>query len=97
MEQILNYVKPELVVVAVVCYILGMGLKKTQTIKDKFIPYIIGGVSVILCGIWVFANSPITTSQETAMAVFMAITQGILMAGLSTYVNQLIKQGMKTE
>lgn len=97
MEQLMNYVRPELVVVAVACYILGMGLKKTQTIKDKFIPYIIGGVSIVLCGIWVFANSPIATPQETAMAVFMAITQGILMAGLSTYVNQLAKQAKKTE
>lgn len=97
MEQIMNYVKPELVVVAVACYILGMGLKSTQTIKDKFIPYIIGGVSVVLCGIWVFANCPVGTAQEAATAVFMAVTQGILMAGLSTYVNQLIKQGKKTE
>lgn len=97
MEQIMNYVKPELVVVAIACYILGMGLKSTQTIKDKFIPYIIGGVSVVLCGVWVFANCPVGTPQESATAVFMAVTQGVLMAGLSTYVNQLIKQGNKTE
>ena len=28
MEQIMNYVKPELVVVAVVLYFIGIGLKK---------------------------------------------------------------------
>ncbi|HJC91429.1 MAG TPA: phage holin family protein, partial [Candidatus Mediterraneibacter excrementigallinarum] len=32
-----------------------------------------------------------------AMAVFTAIVQGILVAGLSTYVNQIIKQINKTE
>ena len=31
------------------------------------------------------------------IAVFTAITQGILVAGLSTYVNQLIKQMGKDE
>lgn len=29
MEQIMNYVKPELLVVAVVLYFCGMGLKQT--------------------------------------------------------------------
>ena len=95
--DIMSYVKPELVVVAVVCYIIGIGIKKTQTIKDKYIPYIIGAISVILCGIWVFANSPAGTPQEIATAVFMALTQGVLMAGASTYVNQLIKQVSKDE
>lgn len=31
------------------------------------------------------------------MALFTAITQGIIVAGLSTYVNQLIKQSGKEE
>ena len=35
--------------------------------------------------------------QEIAMAVFTAIVQGILVAGLSTYVNQIIKQHNKEE
>ena len=30
MEQIMNYVKPELIVVAVVLYFIGMGLKQAQ-------------------------------------------------------------------
>ena len=32
MEQILNYVKPELVVVAIVLYFVGIGLKNTEKI-----------------------------------------------------------------
>ena len=35
MEQIMNYVKPELIVVAVVLYFVGAGLKKAQAIPDK--------------------------------------------------------------
>jgi hypothetical protein len=32
-----------------------------------------------------------------AMVAFTTITQGILVAGLSTYVNQIVKQNEKTE
>lgn len=97
MEQIMNYVKPELIVVAVVLYFVGMGLKKAEAIKDKYIPLILGGVGVVLCAIWVLATCPLDTGQNIAMAIFTAIVQGILVAGLSTYVNQIIKQVQKTE
>lgn len=97
MEQVMNYIKPELVVVAVVLYFVGMGLKQAQAVKDKYIPLILGGVGIILCAVWVFASCPLKTGQEIAMAVFTAIVQGILVAGLSTYVNQVIKQVNKVE
>nr|DAK27799.1 MAG TPA: holin [Caudoviricetes sp.] len=35
--------------------------------------------------------------QSIAMAVFTTLVQGILVAGLSTYVNQVIKQIKKME
>lgn len=97
MEQIMNYVKPELIVVTIALYFLGMGLKNAQAVKDKYIPLILGGVSIILCAIWVLATCTIKGGQEIAMAVFTAITQGILIAGLSTYVNQVLKQVRKDE
>ncbi len=97
MEQIMNYVKPELIVVAVVLYFVGAGLKKSEAVADKYIPIILGAVGVVLCAIWVLATCPIDTGQNIAMAVFTAIVQGILVAGLSTYVNQIIKQVQKTE
>ena len=39
MEQIMNYVKPELIVVAIVLYFVGMGLKKAEAVADKYIPH----------------------------------------------------------
>lgn len=93
--DIMNYVKPELIVVAIVLYIVGAALKNSQTVKDNVIPFILGAGGVILSAIWVLANSPLGTTQEVLMAVFTSIVQGILVAGLSTYVNQLIKQAQK--
>lgn len=97
MEQIMNYVKPELIVVAIVLYFVGMGIKKAEAVADKYIPLILGGVGIVLCAVWVLATGPLSTGQDIAMAVFTAIVQGILVAGLSTYVNQIIKQINKTE
>lgn len=97
MEQITNYVKPELLIVAVVLYFVGMGLKHAQAVKDKYIPLILGGIGIILCAVWVLASCPLKTGQDIAMGVFTAIVQGILVAGLSTYVNQVVKQINKAE
>lgn len=97
MEQIINYIKPELIVVAIVLYFIGMGIKKTEDIKDKYIPVILGVVGVSICAIYVFATCACANAQEVAMAIFTSITQGILVAGLSTYVNQIMKQKNKAE
>ena len=97
MEQIMNYVKPELVVVAVVLYFVGIALKKSQTVADKYIPLTLGVLGVIICGIYVVATCSLVGAQNVAMAIFTAITQGILIAGLSTYVNQIVKQANKDE
>lgn len=93
--DIMDYVKPELIVVAVVLYIVGTALKKARTVKDNTIPFILGVGGIVLSAIWVLANSPLGTMQEVLMAVFTSIVQGILVAGLSTYTNQLIKQAQK--
>ena len=97
MEQITNYVKPELVVVAIALYFVGMALKQAQAVKDKYIPLILGGISIAICAMYVFATSSCSTPQDIVMAIFTAITQGILIAGLSTYVNQIVKQANKDE
>lgn len=97
MMQVTDYVKPELIAVALALYFLGTWLKQSEAVKDKYIPLINGAVSIVVCGIYVLATCTCSTGQEVAMAVFTAITQGILVAGLSTYVNQLIKQVGKPE
>lgn len=97
MDQIMNYIKPELLAAAVVLYFIGIGLKKAQAVKDKYIPLILGGCGIVLCAIWVLATSPLGTGQDIAMAVFTALIQGILVAGLSTYIDQLVKQTKKEE
>ena len=97
MDQIMNYVKPDRIVVAIVLYFIGIWLKKAAFMKDKYIPLVLGIVGIFVCGIWVMATASFATGQDIALAVFTAIVQGILVAGLSTYVNQIFKQLNKEE
>lgn len=97
MDQIMEYVKPELMIVAVALYILGMFLKQTTMVLDKYIPVILGIVGIVLCAIWVFATTSVSSPQDIALAIFTAVIQGILVAGASTYVNQIVKQSGKEE
>lgn len=95
--DIMSYVRPELLVVAVVLYFLGIWLKQAAFIKDKYIPLVLGIVGIFVCGIYVASVAAFTTAQDILSAIFAAITQGILVAGLSNYVNQIIKQIGKEE
>ena len=97
MELLMNYIKPELIIVAIAIYFVGIWIKNTESIKDKWIPLILGIAGIVICAIWVLANTPIGTWQGLLMAVFTSIIQGVLVAALSTYVNQLIKQHNKIE
>lgn len=89
LEAVKEFVKPELLVLIPVLYFVGAGLKRSET-KDKYIPYALGFASVGLAALYVCGSEGITL-----IGVFTAITQGVLCAGASVYVNQLIKQRRK--
>ncbi len=94
MMDINEYIKPELLILIPVLYLIGMGIKKSK-IQDKFIPLLLGAVGVVLSLIYVFAFAELITAQTILQLLFTAITQGILCAGASVYVNQIIKQSQK--
>lgn len=96
MELLNEYIKPELLVLIPVLYLVGVAIKKSK-IADKFIPWILGGVSVALSALWILATSFPVNAEEAAQAIFTAFTQGVLIAGASVYVNQLVKQTGKDE
>ena len=87
-----DYIKPELLILIPVLYLIGHFIKSTETIKDKYIPVILGFVGVFLSLLYVMA-----TEGPSLMALFTAITQGILTAGAAVYTNELITQGGKDE
>ena len=94
MQDITNYIKPELLVLIPVLYFVGIGIKKSA-MSDKYIPLLLGCIGIVLSALWVFATSTVMGGQAIALAAFTAITQGVLAAGASVYIDQLIKQANK--
>ena len=96
MDEMMTFVKPELLILVPVLYFIGVALKRSA-VPDKWIPLTLGGAGVVLAVLYVLATSPLDSWQAGVMAAFVALTQGILAAGLSVYVNQVQKQAGKEE
>ena len=91
-----NFIKPELLILIPVLYIIGIGLKKSK-IPDNSIPILLGIISIILSASWVLATSDIQSFKDAAYASFVSITQGILSAGASVYINQIYIQSKRKD
>lgn len=85
-----EYIKPELMVLIPALIGLGFILKKTEKIKDNYIPLILTSVSLILSCLYVLGTDGIT-----AVSVFTAIVQGLLCVAGAVYTNQLVKQARR--
>ena len=88
-----EYIQSELLILIPVLYLIGCGLKKSNTINDKYIPIILGVAGFLLCVLYYM----FTDTEFNGKSLFAAITQGILCAGASTYANQIYKQMGKDE
>lgn len=84
MENVLSYIVDTSLILVPVIYILGMMLKGTEKISDKYIPVILLPIGIILS---ILVNGINASS----------VIQGILVVGVSVYTNQLIKQTGKEE
>lgn len=85
-----EYINPELLVVIPVLYIIGMWIKTSKKIDDRFIPMLLGCFGVLVSMLYIVGKDGLSF-----LSVFSGITQGILCAGTAVYVNQLIKQSKK--
>ena len=94
--ELKEFIKPELLILIPVLYVVGIGLKKSK-LSDTLIPLILGGIAIVLSAAWVIATSDISTMKDVAYALFISVTQGILSAGASVYVNQLYVQSKKKD
>lgn len=97
MEMLKDLIRPELLVLIPVLYFIGLGIKKSATIADKNIPILLGVAGIALATIYVAATTPPASGAEILSTVFAGVTQGVLCAGCSVYVNQIVKQSRKDE
>lgn len=91
MENILtDYIKSELLILVPVLWLIGQGIKKTS-VKNSFIPLILGGCGIFLACLYVFSVTDFYCFKCVLQAFFAGITQGLLCAGASVYCNELLK------
>ena len=88
--DIQTYIKPELLILVPVLYVLGAFIKRSRQIANCFIPSILG-----CCGVICAAIYTVGTEGFSVLGAFTSITQGILVAGAAVYANQLAKQAKK--
>lgn len=94
MENLLTFIPEFLLIVIVVIYVLGVFLKKIESIPDKYIT-----VLLMLFGITFAVLLNIINAQyKVALDVIVnGILQGILCWGVAVGVNQTYKQLNKSE
>jgi hypothetical protein len=85
-----QYIKTELFILIPFLYGLGMILKDTTLIKDKYIPLVLTAVSLVLANLYV-----IGTGGFSAVNLFTGIVQGVLCVATAVYANQITKQLFK--
>lgn len=97
MDAIKELIRPELLVLIPVLYFIGTGLKNSSTVSDKHIPIVLGVAGILLSMIYLVSQTALTGVTEFMQVLFVGITQGVLCAGTSVYVNQIIKQSGKDD
>lgn len=90
-EALKELIKPELAILIPVMWAIGYAIKNTQKIDDKYIPIILGVVSILLTALGLLA----TVESNLVTLLFAAITQGIIIAAVAVYGNQIVKQMSK--
>ena len=97
MEQITEFIRPELLVLVPVLNFIGLGIKHSEKITNNLIPLLLGLFGVALAMLWVLGGMEFTGWRTALTAAFTAIVQGVLCAGCAVYVNQLWKQAKGNE
>lgn len=84
MNDFISFITEKALILIPVLYILGMILKNTEKVPDKYIPLILLPIGIL------FSIGLLGLSVDS-------VIQGILITGATVYVNQLIKQQKKNE
>lgn len=97
MEEILGFIKPEMMILIPALWVIGQMVKYTEQFPNRYIPLFLGFLGIFLCSINQMATQVPKTGTELLSLLFFSITQGITCAGLAVYGDQLVKQMKKGE
>lgn len=88
MEELTQYIKADFAVLVAVLYCIGHGMKALPKFPNQFIP-----LALTVCGIALACLSVVSryaSYGNWAAALFEGVVQGVLCAGMSVYLNEVI-------
>ncbi|SFD42125.1 phage holin family protein [Clostridium uliginosum] len=80
----LNYITNNALILIPALYIIGLIIKNTEKISDKYIPLVLLVIGIVGAMLLMGFNAN-------------AAIQGVLVTGVTVYTNQLLKQSKKQE
>ncbi len=90
LNLVLNFVRPELLILVIFIWCLGLFFKKMPLFnKEWIIPFILLGFSVIITVLYI---SFVLGEGFSPSSIVSAIIQGVIIAALAVFSNEIIKQ-----
>lgn len=83
-----EFIRPELLVLIPVLYLLGAWIKASAC-KNWIIPFVLMGVGVFLTLAYLLSVEFVAAGNMVAGYIFASITQGILVAGAAVLANNI--------
>lgn len=94
MENLMTFIPEFLIIVIVATYVVGVFLKKLETVQDKFITSLLMLFSITIAVLLNIINTQYKVALDT---IVNGILYGILCWGVAVGVNQTYKQLNKSE
>lgn len=79
------------IAIAVLCYLVGLGVKATDKIKDEWIPVIVGCAGVALGILSLYIGVPDFPAQDPINAACVGAASGLASVGINQIGKQLGK------
>ena len=93
MEHVMSFIRPELFILVIFLYCVGLFLKLYHGFsKDWMIPYILLGISFLITLAYVCVGMG---EGFTAPVIIAVIIQSVLIAAVTVFGNELITQVLK--
>jgi hypothetical protein len=93
MEGVLSFIKPELFIIVIFLYCVGLFLKLCKSFNSNWmIPYILLGISFLITLAYV---SFIMNEGFSPSVIVAVIIQSVLIAAVTVFGNELIQQVLK--
>lgn len=91
-EDVITYIRPELLILIVFVFCIGLFLKKAPWFNDEWtIPFILLAVSVLFTILYL---GIVLAEGFNGTIIITGIIQGVLIAALAVFGNELLKQGL---